>query len=131
MARFSYRCAALLLLVGSLASAGVAAPQAAASAQSPLVVIRFYQPDVYYALQLHTAISKAVEAKPGVMIDVISLAPVTGDAAKDKQWQTTAGKNTRAVIAAMKEMGVPAERISVKGESRSGLTVDETQIFVR
>ncbi len=103
----------------------------AASAVEPLVVIRFNASDMYYALQLHDAISQAVAIKPGVRIDVVSVAPVTGDATKDKQWQSTAGKNTRGVIAAMKEMGVPAERISVKGEARTGLEADETRIYVR
>ena len=121
------------LVLASAVSVGLTAFQATADsvAAEPLVVIRFNKPDVYYALQLHTAISKAVEAKPGVMIDVVSLAPVTGDATKDKEWQSTAGRNTRNVIAAMKEMGVPSERISVKGEARPGMTVDETQVFVR
>jgi hypothetical protein len=97
----------------------------------PLVVIRFNQPNVYYAQQLHGAISKAVETKSAVLFEVVSYAPVTGIGENDTKWQGIAGRHTKAVVAAMMEMGVPAERISVRGEAHNGIQYDETHLFVR
>lgn len=105
--------------------------QSAQAAIEPLVVIRFNQPNVYYAQQLHGAISKAVEAKSAVVFELVSYAPVTGIGENDAKWQSIAGRHTKAVVAAMMEMGVPAERISVRGESRNGIQYDETHLFVR
>ena len=104
----------------------MAAPQA-----KPLMVIRFNQPHVYYDQQLYGAISQAVAVKPGVMFDVISNAPVTGDASRDAEWIRVASHNTQAVIASMQGMGVPMERMHVTGQQESGLHYDETQIFAR
>lgn len=95
-----------------------------------LVTIRFNQPRVYFDQQLYSAIAKAVAIKPEVMFDVVSLAPATGNATTDKQWQAVAGHNTRAVITVMNNIGVPADRITVKGQSQAGLRYDETQVFV-
>lgn len=103
---------------------------AATDAAQPLVIVRFNQQHVYYEQQLYSAISKAVAIKPEVMFEVVAYAPVTGDAATDQKWQAIAGHNTKAVIAAMTNMGVPMERISVTGESQAGLHYDETHVFV-
>lgn len=96
----------------------------------PLVVIRFNQPRVYFDQQLYGAIAKALEIKPDLTLDVVSLAPSVGNAETDKKWQAVAGRNTRTVIDAMKDMGVPMNRINVTGQSQAGLRYDETQVFV-
>ncbi len=103
---------------------------AAVDAGQPLVIVRFNQPRVYFDQQLYSAISKAVAVKPGVMFDVVSYAPTTGDSSNDQKWQAIAGHNTKAVITAMTGMGVPMERINVTGESQAGLKYDETHVFV-
>jgi hypothetical protein len=97
----------------------------------PLVVIRFNQPRVYFDQQLYGALTKALEIKPDLMIEVVSLAPSDGNPQKDQKWQATAGRNTRAVIDAIKAMGMPMDRIHVTGQSQPGLRYDETQVFVR
>ena len=103
---------------------------AEAERAQPLVTIRFNQPRVYFDQQLYSAIQKAVAIKPGVMFDVVSLAPASGNVTTDKQWQAVAGHNTRAVITVMNNIGVPSDRITVKGQSQQGLRYDETQVFV-
>ncbi len=116
-----------------LAAAVIAMPApsfAVAAGAQPLVTIRFNQPRVYFDQQLYSAIEKAVAVKPEVMFEVVSYAPVTGNAQTDKQWQAVAGRNTRSVIATMTQIGVPMERIRVTGVSQSGLRYDETQVFV-
>lgn len=104
--------------------------EATAGQSPPLVTIRFNQPRVYFDQQLYSAVSKAVAVKPDVTFDLVSLAPATGNAQTDKQWQAVAGHNTRAVIAVMNNIGVPADRIIVTGRSQSGLRYDETQVFI-
>lgn len=104
---------------------------AEAERAQPLVTIRFNQPHVYFDQQLYGAVAKAVAIKPDVMFDIVSLAPVTGNTATDKQWQAVASHNTRAVIAVMNNIGVPTDRMNVTGQSQSGIRYDETQIFVR
>jgi hypothetical protein len=96
-----------------------------------LVTLRFNQPRVHFEKQLYTAISKALEVKPDVTFEVVSLAPTSADAKRDAAWQSVAGHNTRAVIAAMQQMGVPAERISVTGQAASGIAFDETHVYAR
>lgn len=125
----------LFFLTFSLLAAGMlplhAHAQSAPDEVPALVTIRFNQPHVYFDQQLYGAIAKALAAKPDVTFEVVSCAPVTGNAQTDQQWQAQAGSNTRAVIAAMNAMGVPMNRISVLGQSMTGLRYDETRVFVR
>ena len=86
--------------------------------------------NIHFDQQLYGAIAKALEIKPDLTLDVVSMAPSVGNAETDKKWQAVASRNTRAVIEAMKEMGVPMERISVTGQSQAGLRYDETHVFV-
>lgn len=98
---------------------------------TPLVTIRFNQPRVYFDKQLYAAVSQAVAIKPEVTFDVVSLAPVTGNPQIDAQWQQVASHNTQAVLAVMRNIGVPLNQIRVTGRSQAGLTNDETQLFVQ
>ncbi len=123
------RFIAIVLLAASFVVPSISMAQNQGS--QPLVVIRFNQPRVYFDQQLYGAISKALEIKPDLMLDVVSIAPSLGNEQADKKWQALAGRNTRTVIDAMKAMGVPADRMTVTGQSQSGLRYDETHVFVR
>lgn len=100
-------------------------------APTPLVTIRFNQPRVYFDKQLYAAVSQAVAIKPDVTFDVVSLAPATGNPQIDAQWQQVASHNTQAVLAVMRNIGVPLNQIRVTGRSQAGLMNDETQLFVQ
>ncbi len=102
----------------------------ASAGNAPLVTIRFNQPHVYYDGQLRGAVSRALAAKPDVVFEVVSVAPVTGNASLDARWQATAGHNTKAVIEDLQAMGVPPTQIRVKGQTQPDLKFDETQVFV-
>ena len=128
MTHFS-RFFAILLLATSFVVPSISMAQNQGS--QPLVIIRFNQPRVYFDQQLYGAISKALEIKPDLMLDVVSIAPSLGNEQADKKWQALAGRNTRTVIDAMKAMGVPADRMTVTGQSQTGLRYDETHVFVR
>ena len=131
---------ALALQAGALSAANAApvdvpmAPQAAAPAlhqTTPLMVIRFNQQKVYYDRTLYTAISKAVEAKPTVMFDLVSVVPESGDAGRDARWAQNAETNLGRVVASMNQMGVPQSRIGVTRRNVPGASGSEVQIFVR
>jgi hypothetical protein len=127
MRRLLQYCGVMLVISGVF---GPSHGLAEAERHQPLVTIRFNQPRVYFDQQLYSAISKAVAIKPEVTFDVVSLAPLTGNPQTDKQWQGVASHNTRAVVAVMNNIGVPMERMQVRGQTQSGLKFDETQIFV-
>jgi len=127
MTKFSRFFSLSLLAISTMMPLGALAQT---QGLQPLVVIRFNQPRVYFDQQLYGAIAKALEIKPDLTLDVVSLAPSVGNAETDKKWQSVAGRNTRTVIDAMKEMGVPMNRINVTGQSQPGLRYDETQVFV-
>ena len=97
----------------------------------PLVILRFNQDRVYYEQPLFQAIEKAVAIKPGVMFDVVSVAPATGDSGQDEAWQKAASTHTQAVVSSMQQMGVPLSRMAISGQRQRGLTADEVHIFVR
>ena len=128
-AHYTYRI--FLALVLTFPVALPVFSHAAGAAGEPLVIVRFNQQRVYFDQQLYSAISKAVAIKPEVTFDVVSYAPVTGNAVADKNWQSVAGHNTRAVITAMNGMGVPMDRINVTGQIQQGLRYDETHVFVK
>jgi hypothetical protein len=116
-----------LLLVGITYGMGaVAAPST-----GPLVIIRFNQPHVHFERSLYNAVSKAVEVKPSVQFDIVSLTPSTGDAATDQQLKARAETNLRQVLKTMNEMGVPASRTSVHRQEDASIDASEVQIFVR
>lgn len=97
----------------------------------PLVVLRFNQERVYYEQPLFQAIEKAVAVKPGVMFDVVSVTPSTGNPQTDMAWQQTASRNARSVVASMQQMGVPLSRMNISGQRQAGLQSDEVYIYVR
>lgn len=119
---------ALLLGIVPLLSAGAARAE---GGNPPLVVIRFNQERVYFDQQLYSAISKAVAIKPELLLEVVSLAPSTGNAEIDRQWQAAASSHTQSVVVSLQSMGVPASRIQVSGQLQPGLRYDETHVFVR
>jgi hypothetical protein len=116
---------------GALLHPLTARAQTSASEAQALVVIRFNQPRVYFDQQLFSALSKALAVKPDVVFRIVSYAPVTGNDSTDARWQEVASRNTQSVLASMKNMGVPADRIEVSGQQQSGLRFDETHVFVR
>ena len=98
---------------------------------TPLVVIRFNQPNVYYERPLYTAVSRAVSVKPGVMFDVVSYVPQTGNREMDIQMLRMADAHVKQVTDSFRGMGVPGGRITVATEPTRGIDYDELHIFVR
>ncbi len=99
--------------------------------RTPLVVVRFNQERVYYEQPLYQAVAKAVAIKPEVMLDVVSMAPSTGNNVQDANWQQLSSRHTQAVVGSLQEMGVPLSRMTITGQAQPGLRYDEVHIYVR
>lgn len=99
-------------------------------ADTPLLVVRFNQDRVYYQQSLYSVISRAVQAKPSVMFNIITLIPQTGDSSSDKKSTVAAQTNTNALVRDMVQMGVPQNRIRVSYQNGSNLQSSELHMFV-
>lgn len=99
-------------------------------ADTPLLVVRFNQDRVYYQQSLYSVISRAVQAKPSVMFNIITLIPQTGDSSSDKKSTVVAQTNTNALVRDMVQMGVPQNRIRVSYQNGSNLQSSELHMFV-
>jgi hypothetical protein len=125
------RALLLAMTLAFLVPLGAEAQSFSGDANKPLVLIRFNQRSVYYDRQLYMAVSRAVEVKPGVMFEVVSFVPNSGDAKRDSEWKKTSAAHAKQVIDSLNQMGVPASRISYNVQNQQGLRFDEVHIFVR
>jgi len=113
-----------------------AAPQQVASAnprgdRRPLMVIRFDRSNVAYEQALYTAVSRALERRPGAVFDVVAVAPASGTPGQVALNSTTAKRNADAVVRSLTNMGLPAERINLSSTTSSSAQTSEVQIYVR
>ena len=107
-------------------------PAAAAVGQRrPLVVIRFDRPDVRYEPALYTAVSRALERRPSAIFDVVAVSPGTGGKAETANGADEARRHAEAVMRALSNMGLPADRLTLSALSRAGIGGNEVRIFVR
>lgn len=110
---------------------GMPLPAAIAANETPLVVIRFNQPRVYFERPLFTAVSRAVDVKPNVQFDLVSFVPATGNATRDEAVQQEAARNVSRVAQVIREMGIPETNIRISREWAQGIRHDEVHIFVQ
>ena len=104
---------------------------AALHKSTPLIIIRFNQKNVYYQRPLYSAIVRSLEVKPTVNFDIVSMVPITGDAALDEKNADISMKNVKRVFKDMVEMGIPDARMNVSREDSKGLATNEVHVFVR
>lgn len=126
MSRFVQRIGAGLALIGV-----VITPAAALAQSAPFIVIRFNQQRMYYEQPLYNAVAKAVSLKPEVMFDVVGVAPRSGDAAVDGQWQQRSRANVQEVVNTLNALGVPSSRLHVSYTQQEGPRFDEVHISAR
>jgi len=113
-----------------------AAPQQVASANArgdrrPLMVIRFDRANVAYEQALYTAVSRALERRPGAVFDVVAVAPSSGTPGQVALNTTSAKRNADTVVRSLTNMGLPAERINLSSTTSSSAQTSEVQIYVR
>jgi len=102
-----------------------------ASAGSPLVVIRFDQPNVDYQQILYAALNQALQSRPNAGFEVVAVSPTRGNAASVQIAQTTAARYAQQVMRSMTSMGVPATRMAVGSATDPGAAGSEVRVFVR
>ena len=102
-----------------------------ASAGTPLVVIRFDQPNVDYQQVLYAALNQALQARPNAGFQVVAVAPTKGNAASVQIAQTAAKRHAQEVMRSMTDMGVPATRLGVASATDPGAANSEVRVFVR
>jgi hypothetical protein len=113
----------------SRATAPASAPTAADS--RPLVVIRFDQPDVAYEQPLYTAVSRALERKPGATFTIMAVAPNAGSAAQVAVNTNASRQNAENVLRSLTNMGLPADRVSLSATMSPDIQSNEVRVFVR
>jgi hypothetical protein len=120
------------LLLGIAASLMLAtAAQAQVSHHNtPLMVVRFNQPNLYYQQQLFNVVSRALDAKPDVMFNIISLVPETPDANLNQRIGADARNSTGSFVANMVQMGIPQNRIRVSYQPGYNIESNEVHLFV-
>lgn len=120
----------ILGVVSAAILAGAAHAQTASYVDTPLMVVRFNQDRVYYQQPLYNAVSRALEAKPSVMFNIISLVPDAGHARANEKLSADAHRSTGRFVADMVKMGVPQSRIRVSYQPGPGITANEVHLFV-
>lgn len=120
------------------AAPGKAEPQALAPISGgivqnrrPLVVIRFDRQDLDYEEALYTAVSQALESRPGVQFDLVAVSPDTGNPAELALYSTAARKNGEAVLRSLTQMGVPLERINLNAATSDTALNSEVHLYIR
>jgi len=114
-----------------------ASTQQVASASSgradrrPLMVIRFDRSNVAYEQALYTAVSRALERRPGAVFDVVAVAPSSGTPGQVALNTTTSKRNADAVVRSLTNMGLPPDRINLSSTTSSSAQASEVQIYVR
>ena len=128
--KFIISVMAFLLIAGGFLTlpAAIYSSANAAWAQSevPLVVVRFNQRRVNYDRQLYYALSKAVEIKPTLHIDLISYIPEGADSAA----RNRAAAQLDGMLASLHKMGVPRSRIETYTEPTGALRFHEIHMYV-
>lgn len=120
-------------LYGSdLGSAMLAAPASYGPAGgTPLVTIRFDRPSVDYQQILYTALTQALQSRPGASFDVVAVSPTRGTAAAVQLAQTSAQRHAQEVLRSMTDMGVPGSRLNISSSTDPASASPEVRVYVR
>ena len=97
----------------------------------PLVLIRFDRPNVPYKEPVFSAVSEALNRRPGSVFDVVSIVPQSGAPAQVALNANQARRNGEKVVQTLLEMGLPSDRVSLNSTSSGQVTNNEVHIYVR
>jgi hypothetical protein len=109
----------------------IAADPANAGDRRPLVIIRFYRPNVAYEEALYIAVSRALARRPDVVFDLVAVAPQPDDPAHMALHSDASKRNADNVFHSITSMGIPAERVSLSATTNAGVQSDEIRLYVR
>lgn len=108
-----------------------AAPPPRIEARTPLIVIGFADARPDYADPLRQIVRAAEARKPGIVYDVVGIAPARDEAGAQSDALVLASDNASAVMRAIIADGVPATRIHLGARTETGLKAREVRVYVR
>jgi hypothetical protein len=108
---------------GEEAAPPPAATSARPASQAPVLSIRYDTPNPSYKDALAQAVRAVEQRRPGAVYDVVA----ASSAAEAPQ----AAKDAGGVMAAMKELGVPNNRLNLGARLEPGLTTREVRLYLR
>jgi len=114
-----------------LASSSSPASYGATPTGAALVTIRFDHPDVKYQQILYTALSQALQSRPGAGFDVIGVSPTRGTASAVQLAQSSARRHAQDVMRSMTDMGVPATRLGLSSATDPSVSDTEVRVYIR
>jgi hypothetical protein len=97
----------------------------------PLVVIRFDRANVAYEQALYSALSGALNRRPGATFDLVAVAPQSGSPAEVTSAQNRSKRDAERVLRSMSEMGLPMERVRLSAMTSPGAQSNEVHVYVR
>lgn len=100
-------------------------------AGAPLVSIRFDRARVDYKQILYTALSQALQARPGASFNIVAVSPTRGTASAVQLAQTEAQRHASEVMRSMSDMGVPSNRLGISSTTDPGVGSTEVRVYVR
>ncbi|MEW5703839.1 MAG: hypothetical protein AB1781_04540 [Pseudomonadota bacterium] len=115
---------------GGIETAELATPSPEAG-RRPLVVIRFDRENVEYEQALYTAIRDALDRRPNATFDLVAIASMKGNTADAARNTNTSKKNAEDVLRALRDMGLPADRLNLKAMQSMDAESNEVHIYVR
>jgi len=92
----------------------------------PLVVVRFFDENIRYERSLYQAVSKALDANPKMVFDLVVFSPA-GQAGHTNR----ARHYGQRVMASLQEMGLLPHRTTISYQQTPHATVPEVHLFVR
>ena len=97
----------------------------------PLVVIRFDKANVKYQKVLYDAVSRALERQPNAQFNLVAVSPSNATSAAAALNSGAARKNAQAVLRALTDMGLPADRVQLSASTASDAAGNEVRLYVR
>lgn len=99
--------------------------------RKPLVIIRFDKPNLQYENALYGAVNQALDKRPNVMFDVVTITPASGNSAEMALNANAARRNGEDVLRALTQMGVPMDRVNLSSGNSASARFSEVHIFIR
>jgi hypothetical protein len=112
-------------------SASASRSYGATPSGAALVTIRFDHADVKYQQILYTALSQALQSRPGAGFDVVGVSPTRGTATAVQLAQTSARHHAQEVLRSMTDMGVPATRLGLSSATDPSIMDSEVRVYIR
>ncbi|MBM3617341.1 MAG: hypothetical protein FJX23_02215 [Alphaproteobacteria bacterium] len=117
--------------VGAILCSMAASAAAQSHSDTPLLVVRFNQDRVYYQQPLYNAVSRALEAKPSVLFNIVAVVPQTSSESANQQAQANTQARAGQLVGEMVKMGVPQSRLRVSYQKSTFAQTPEVHIFVQ